>query len=329
MTPVIVTDRGLASLSKLEQLRQLVLVGTAKLTESGFGSLGRLRRLAYLDVPASDVTDEMIAQLAPLTGLQSLTLDGSKITGKGLASLKGLWRLKTLALDRSPFDDAGSANLVNFPLLETLRLDETKITDLALANIGKLSRLHDLWIDTTVVTDNGLDELRDLKKLRTLQVVGTEITDDGKEKIEQAIPGLHVPREGDMVATGWYASFPAYDEDADVMADDETGGAGAKEPPQKSLSLPGRGQGEGPAEAVSPDDGVARPTIIVARHVILWDRKIVSWEQMVLRFRTMRADGPIHPQFKFTNGAIQTAPSSAGSSASSKNFIRSCSSRPA
>ena len=108
-----------------------------------------------------------------------------------------------------------------------------------------------------------------------------------------------------MVATGWYASFPAYDEDADVMADDETGGAGAKEPPQKSLSLPGRGQGEGPAEAVSPDDGVARPTIIVARHVILWDRKIVSWEQMVLRFRTMRADGPIHPQFKFTNGAIQ------------------------
>ncbi|HEY1600649.1 MAG TPA: M56 family metallopeptidase [Pirellulales bacterium] len=84
--------------------------------------------------------------------------------------------------------------------------------------------------------------------------------------------------------------------------------------PLEPDSLPARGQGEGSAtkesDTVAPaadradKPAIAKPTIIVTEHVILWDRRIITWEQMVLRFRTLRADGPISPHFKFTNGAI-------------------------
>ncbi|MGQ0637245.1 MAG: M56 family metallopeptidase [Planctomycetaceae bacterium] len=45
--------------------------------------------------------------------------------------------------------------------------------------------------------------------------------------------------------------------------------------------------------------------IIIAEHVILWDGQIVTWEQVEQGLRAIRKEKgePIHPKFKFTNGA--------------------------
>ena len=91
-------------------------------------------------------------------------------------------------------DDEGSQGLTNLVQLEALQVGRTKITDRALVNIGKLTRLRALCVDGTAVTDAGLAQLGALKQLNDLDLDGTSVSEAGKEKLEAAVPGLHLAR---------------------------------------------------------------------------------------------------------------------------------------
>ena len=319
LLPVTVTDTGLAALGHLGALRQISLGGEARITEAGFAKLADLKRLTFLTLPATDVTDGMLARLAPLASLKGLTLSGAKrFTGSGLAALKDHWRLRGLSLIGSSFDDEGTRSLAAFPLLEVLELSQTKITDRSLATIGKLTGLRTLALGETAITDAGLAELAGLKRLDEsgLALNGTKVTDAGRARLEAATPGLRLPRAN--ARPGWTLSsmsrmwlMAAAEQRADTTDDDEKAKSGAQKSgaAQIGAGAPSpRPAPSGGATARADSDDTpppkpAHPTIIVTANVILWDNRIVSWDQMVLRLRTMRADGPIHPHFRFTNGA--------------------------
>ena len=110
-----VTDEGLARLSGLRHLRQLILYDT-KVTGSGLIALEELPRLQELYLNFTEVTDETIAQVVHLKNLTLLHLEGCAVT------------------------DKGARLLLELPFLETLNITGTQISDEAVADLRKRSR---------------------------------------------------------------------------------------------------------------------------------------------------------------------------------------------
>lgn len=92
-----VSDRGIAHLGQLTQLRELVLSNNS-ISDAGIEHLVALQALEELHLGQTNVTDEGAAMLAQLLRLRSLYLDGTDISDAGLVHLEGLSKLKMLSL---------------------------------------------------------------------------------------------------------------------------------------------------------------------------------------------------------------------------------------
>jgi len=99
--------------------------------------IGQLRRLEYLDLAHSPVTDAGLAHLQGLTALQFLSLDDTKISDAGLVHLKGLARLQTLLLGLTTVGDAGLPHLKPLTALKMLSLYLTSVSDGAGRNLQR------------------------------------------------------------------------------------------------------------------------------------------------------------------------------------------------
>jgi len=93
--------------------------------------------LVHLNLRGTEVTDDMLAQVAGCKTLLRLHLEKTKVTDKGLAHLKGLTDLEYLNLYGTEVGDAGLANLEGLKKLKTLYLWQTKVTD---AGVDKLKK---------------------------------------------------------------------------------------------------------------------------------------------------------------------------------------------
>ena len=83
----LVTDAGLAHLSKKNNLEALILFNTA-VTDDGVAQLTSLRRLQYLKIASSEITDDSIPYLSQLQSLQRLWTSGTSITSSGVDRLR-------------------------------------------------------------------------------------------------------------------------------------------------------------------------------------------------------------------------------------------------
>ncbi len=92
-----VSDAGLESLVELKRLRWLYLSGTA-ISDSGGAVLKKMTFLRGLDLRATRVTDRMMRQLASLENLEWLDMSDTRVDGSGLAYLTGLKRLARVHL---------------------------------------------------------------------------------------------------------------------------------------------------------------------------------------------------------------------------------------
>lgn len=84
-----ISDKGLASLSTLKNLRNLNLGGT-KITDKGLIYLKELRNIEELDVRNTGLTDNGVEYLGTLKNLKVLYLYGTGITETGLHKLENL-----------------------------------------------------------------------------------------------------------------------------------------------------------------------------------------------------------------------------------------------
>jgi WD40 repeat protein len=154
-----VTDKHLAALADLDNLRNLNLDNTA-VTDAGMKDVARARNLVSLSLTNTQVTDAGLAELKPLTNLEDLRLDQLPITDAGLAHLTAFPRLRRLSLYKTAVTDDGVAYLKQLPSLERLSLDETSTGDEALRHVSQLPNLNYLSVWHTQVTDAGVQELQ-------------------------------------------------------------------------------------------------------------------------------------------------------------------------
>ena len=82
-----ITDRGLAHLATLDQLRRLSLAGT-RITDSGLQHLSRMRGLEVLDLDGTTISDAGLVHLTNNTQLQVVTAKGTKVTAAGADALE-------------------------------------------------------------------------------------------------------------------------------------------------------------------------------------------------------------------------------------------------
>jgi len=181
-----VADQDLEKLVDLTELEDVNLGGCVdRVTDRGMATLGKIQSLSRLNLDGAGISDEGVACLRPLTNLGVLSLSGTGITDRSLQTLRDMHRLERLYLQHTAVSD--EVDLMakdSWPLLWVLALPDGAVTDRGLASLAALPRLKWLMLSQTRVSDHQLRLLAGMKALRTLELNATSITDAGLANLE-------------------------------------------------------------------------------------------------------------------------------------------------
>lgn len=146
-------DTGVARLAGLaDTLRSLHLGHSTTVSDRACEAIGKLARLAFLDLSSTQVTGAGLRHLAALRDLERLDLAFLKLGDRDLAPLLGLSRLTELNLAYSELTDAGIELIVDaLPELERIDLTASAITARGIASLAKLPKLYALGLEDCAV----------------------------------------------------------------------------------------------------------------------------------------------------------------------------------
>lgn len=177
----MVTDEGLVHLQELQNLRELWL-DFIPFTDAGVAHLKNLTKLRVLRFFDAKITDKGMANFRDMTDLEDLQLGHSLITDASMPMIGKMTKLKTLDL-RTKVTDEGLVHLQNLTNLTWLCLDDNEIGDEGMSHVSKLRDLDWLMLENTSVSDQGIEKISALPNLTTLYLSGTKITDEGIDAI--------------------------------------------------------------------------------------------------------------------------------------------------
>ena len=174
----LVTAAGLANLSGLEVLGELLLYDNPHLGDAALPHLKDLKSLRSLHLGNTGVTDAGLVHLKDLTELADLRFAGAPITDQGLAQLAHLTKLKALLITESRITDNGLAHLKEMKQLKQLWVDDSTITGAGLAQLQGLD-ITQLSLSRTKITDDGLAHLKGMRSLTELFLGDLSVTGAG------------------------------------------------------------------------------------------------------------------------------------------------------
>jgi hypothetical protein len=134
-----ITDKGLASVAELTDLRELVIWWAMAITDAGVPHLSFLPKLRMVDISLSPLTDEAVRHLSKLPALEDLHLQGKKFSDQSLLHLSRAKSLKSLYLrmDVSEISDEGLKHLEGLSNLRRLHLSKSKLSNEAKERLSK------------------------------------------------------------------------------------------------------------------------------------------------------------------------------------------------
>lgn len=114
--------------------------------------------------------DTAFKTLEPVTAqLVSVDLSATKVTDQAVAQLASAKQLRLIRLAETGITDAALDTLVKLPALESINLYGTKVTDAGVSKLGGLSNLKRLYLWQTGVTPAAIDALK--KKLPGCEII--------------------------------------------------------------------------------------------------------------------------------------------------------------
>jgi hypothetical protein len=161
------TDAGLSLLSSHPSLKEIYLFDAVSITDAGIASLSKLGKLRDLLVSGARLTDDSLASISRSTNLESLALtpdqqfDKQLFTNRGLELLGQMTQLKKLDLTNSNITDDGLRHVSLMRELEILSIQSTGITDAGLVHLESLPKLTRLWTSNSKITKVGLERLQE------------------------------------------------------------------------------------------------------------------------------------------------------------------------
>ena len=194
-----ITDEEMATIVQLkDDIKALRIGDVSKLSATASKSLGQLHNLEKLELMASGVNDEFLANLKNLKKLTHLDISSTRVTGNGLEHLKELKALEYLELSHNDLiDDDGLAHLSRLTKLKYLNLgceENYLISDAGCVHLKDLTELKQLDLAGTRVTDAGLSSLNNMDNLSNLSLNRTKVTGIGLSYLKnpEALQALHM-----------------------------------------------------------------------------------------------------------------------------------------
>lgn len=185
LTDTRTSDRDLAALESLGELRSLKLSGT-RVTDQGLSSLAPLTALQILDLSETTVTGSGLDAIVSHPQLWALSLREARISDQALATIGKLPSLTYLDLGYNlDLTDTGVASLADLKDLEVLSVSRTRLTDAGLSAISGLEKLRSLDVSGTQLSDAGTAQLAALKQLTKLSLAQTGITEASVDTLAQ------------------------------------------------------------------------------------------------------------------------------------------------
>jgi hypothetical protein len=121
-----VTDKDLAGLAGMTQLKFLDVNHNPRVTDAGIAALAGLENLRYLDLSNTQVTGTGLKGRADMVNLYQLTLNDCPVTDESLAAIPHFPKLEELLIGRTQVSDKGLMGLVGWHSLR--RVTRTALT---------------------------------------------------------------------------------------------------------------------------------------------------------------------------------------------------------
>lgn len=152
-----IDDEGLLQITHLP-LRELWLQKT-RITDASAATVSRMKTLAFLQLNATNLSDDFLEHLNTLPALNNLGLRGTRVTGAGMKFLVRHPNLKMLDVYHTAVDNVGVAALVGCQKLTHLGLSMTKVSNEVFGYLDKLPNLEtvDLSGNRAITKDGVLD----------------------------------------------------------------------------------------------------------------------------------------------------------------------------
>lgn len=160
--------------------------------------IGDLRDLRWFDGSFSDLDDATVQSLAGCRRLRFVNLANTRITDRALVHAKEWPELWSLDLSNTDVNSRGLTHLLGCTNLEVLNLDGTRIGDEALATIARLPRLSNITLSNTRISNAGLRHLLAMPQLRSLWLSGSQVTSAGVVRIWRERPEIDVEFENGL-----------------------------------------------------------------------------------------------------------------------------------
>ena len=173
------SDTDLAKLKNPDNVSQLLLAHS-KVTDGGIQYLRPMKKLVYVDLSFTNVTDTALKELAAQRHFKliGINLHHTKVTDVGMGFLGNLTSLNTVDLNQNITDD-GLRKLL--PLKETLEAlglgSNHHITDAGMTYVGQFPKLEVLGFKSNQITDTGMAKLAELTNLQCVYLEGHTFTD--------------------------------------------------------------------------------------------------------------------------------------------------------
>lgn len=146
----------------------------------------------------TQVTDEVLKQIARLQELDTLVLSNTAITEAGIAEFASFPKLQAVYLNGLPITDAHLPLFARLPL-KKLHLADTRVTDAGVQTLAKFKDLDELNLHGGTITDAALGQLHQMASLRELYLTRTAITEATVRELATQLPACKITWEGGVI----------------------------------------------------------------------------------------------------------------------------------
>lgn len=161
------TDRGFESISRLRKLTELA-VPDAKITDAGALCLSNMPELQVLQLTYPPLTNRSAKTLGSLKCLRQLDIMHTRLTDDGLKELSGLTRLEYFKFPYQTVTGKGLQYLRRMTRLKEIYIEQPSIDPLDMTALSHLTGLEKVQIHTRSGAGEGLRHLASLPNLKQL-----------------------------------------------------------------------------------------------------------------------------------------------------------------
>lgn len=181
------TDEALEHISKLEELDELNIKWTKKVTDAGVKELLKCKELDELEIIAPATTDKALEYISQMTRLERISL----FTGRGTTKLKlisQLPKLETIAIVVNDLDESlvKQMALIDPGWFGLFLWSDKSIDDKQVALLNYLTQKIDiLGIYGTKITDKGLESIKGMNNIKFVSMLVPGVTQTGVQNFRE------------------------------------------------------------------------------------------------------------------------------------------------